>query len=385
MSTNSDPVLDSGTLREALGHHPTGVALIASIGQDGQPIGLIVGTFTSVSLAPPLVGFFPMKSSASFDKIRESGAFTVNILAHDQEQVCRSLTRSQLDKFEGVAWSPSGNGAPVIAGAVLTIDCELSAVTDAGDHYLAIGRVQDVQIRRPVAPLLFFQGGYGGFIPGSFVAPSDAIIAESARAVQSVRSGMECLAMAAQCEVTAYAKVGDHAVAVATVKGRTAETATILGSKLPLAPPFGEVFLAGAPQDVVDAWLERAAIGGEEFVRVSTQRLEHLTEHGWTGSQSGQARDTRLFPALQDYGVEGITPARQREVQALVGDAVSDLLPPNAAADAEVRGASLVAPIMNSAGRCELMLRMSQMPVMSGEEVQQWGSRLSTLAQQAET
>lgn len=379
----TDPAPDFSQLREALGHHPTGVALISSIDDNGAPVGLIVGTFTSISLEPPLVGFFPMKTSTSFERIREAGRFTVNILAHDQEPVCRMLTRRQPDKFEGLTWSPSTNGSPVLDDVVLTIDCDLTQVSEAGDHWLATGLVQDVNIRRPVAPLLFFQGGYGGFVPGSFVAPSDAIVAGSARAVQHVRTGMEELAEDAQAEVTAYAKVGDHAVAVATVKGRTVDTPIILGSKLPLAPPFGEVFLTGAPQEEVDAWLAKAERGGEQLVGISTQRLEHQRAYGWTGSYSGDARDNKLFPALHDYGVDGITPARQREIQQLLAESVGDLRPPGAGGDTTISGASLVAPIVNQEGRCELMLRMSQMPDMTGAEIDEWGARLSALAEQA--
>ncbi|UNK45676.1 flavin reductase family protein [Arthrobacter sulfonylureivorans] len=374
--------LDYSTLREALGHHPTGVALITSLDSDGQALGMIVGTFTSVSVDPPLVGFFPMKSSRSFERIRESGFFTVNILAHDQEHVCRALMRRQPDKFEGLSWRPSAHGAPVLDDVVLSIDCDLAAVTEAGDHYLATGLVKDVQIHRPVAPLLQFQGGYGGFVPGSFVAPSDALVAESVSVVQGIRNGMEELANEANAEVTAYTKVGDHAVAVAIVKGQGVSTPTVLGSKLPLAPPFGEVFLSGASQEDVDEWLARASTIGEDMAQVSLQRLDHLRRHGWTGSHSGLFRDNRLFPALEDYGIEGVTPARHREIRKLLTEGVRDLQPPQPA-DGKAPGASLVAPIHNTAGRCEMMLRISHLPAMSGDEIRIWGQQLKALAGQA--
>jgi 3-hydroxy-9,10-secoandrosta-1,3,5(10)-triene-9,17-dione monooxygenase reductase component len=52
--------------RDVLGHFPTGVALITAIDQDGRPVGLTVGSFTSVSLDPPLVAYLPAKSSTRF-------------------------------------------------------------------------------------------------------------------------------------------------------------------------------------------------------------------------------------------------------------------------------------------------------------------------------
>ena len=129
----STGVLDPADFRQVLGHHPTGVALISSVTAEGTPVGMIVGTFTSVSLDPPLVGFLPTRDSTSFAEIAKVGKFTVNILAHDQEPLCRALSRPAATKFDGVEWSPSGNGSPLLPGVVGSIDCTLESTTPAGD------------------------------------------------------------------------------------------------------------------------------------------------------------------------------------------------------------------------------------------------------------
>ncbi|EFE66584.1 flavin reductase family protein [Streptomyces viridosporus] len=380
----SGRAVDSAAFRQALGHHPTGVALVASTDEDGDPVGLIVGTFTSVSLDPPLVGFLPARDSSSFAAIRKSGRFTVSILAHDQEHLCRALSRPADRRFEGLEWSPSGNGSPVLPDVVCSIDCSLESCTPAGDHYFVTGFVESLEIRRPVAPLLFFQGGFGGFVPGSFVAPSDAIVAESVRTVQHIRDGMQRLAHAAHGEVTAYARVNDHAVAVATVAGPNVPTSTILGSKLPLTPPFGEVFLIGAPEAEVEQWTDRARTAGEELLSISRARLEHARTHGWAGSYAGDTRDGLLFPALTEYGVAGVTPAEQREIQAMLRVAVEDLRPVDLEPERQYEGASLVAPIRNGHGRCALMLRLCQLPPASGSRIEALAAELCRLTREAE-
>ncbi|MGP6174348.1 flavin reductase family protein [Corynebacterium sp. A21] len=377
--------LDPSLFREALGHHPTGVAVISSIDAAGQPIGLVVGTFNSISLDPPLVGFFPMKESRSWAAVQEAGFFTVNILAHDQEDLCRALTRRQPNKFEGLNWSPSANGSPVLDNVVLTIDCTLDKVAPAGDHFFVTGLVEDLSICRPVPPLLFFQGGYGGFVPRSFVAPSDAIIAEAVQLVQSIRTDMEDLANDTEGEVAAYALVEDHAVAVAVAKAADLSAATVIGSKIPLSPPFGEVFLSNAPQSAIDAWFVKADRLGAEITRISRQRLEHLQANGWTGSHTGHFRDSRLFPALLNYGIEEITPARDRELKNLLTEAAVDLLPPDARNTESHPGASLVAPILSADGRCKLMLRLSHLPSLTVPEVEERGRRLREIASRAHT
>ena len=85
--------------RRVLGQFLTGVAVISAM--DGEePVGLTVGSFFSVSLDPPLVGFCAAHSSKTWPVIRRSGRFCVNVLAADQEGVCRSFARTGADKFE---------------------------------------------------------------------------------------------------------------------------------------------------------------------------------------------------------------------------------------------------------------------------------------------
>lgn len=155
--------IDSATFRRVLGHYPTGVCVVTAAGEDGVPVGMVVGSFTSVSLDPPLVAFFPAKSSRSWPRIETVGKFCVNVLASDQQGLCRQLAGPGPDKFAGVSHRVSGNGSPILDGVVAWIDCSLDAVHEAGDHYIVLGRVVALEVDRPERPLLFFQGSYGEF------------------------------------------------------------------------------------------------------------------------------------------------------------------------------------------------------------------------------
>ncbi|MEA2346480.1 MAG: 3-hydroxy-9,10-secoandrosta,3,5(10)-triene-9,17-dione monooxygenase reductase component [Thermoleophilaceae bacterium] len=157
--------MDPVWFRKVLGQYPTGVCVVTGIGVDGEPTGLVVGSFSSVSLDPPTVGFFPDRASSSWPKIRPSNAFCVNVLAQDQEDLCRQFAAVGGDKFAGVSWRPAASGSPVIDHVVAWIDCELAGVHDVGDHDLVLGLVLELDIERPSNPLLFFQGGYGRFRP----------------------------------------------------------------------------------------------------------------------------------------------------------------------------------------------------------------------------
>lgn len=160
---NSAPDIDGVTFRRVLGHYPTGVCVVTAAGEDGEPVGMVVGSFTSVSLDPPLVAFFPAKSSGSWPRIERVGKFCVNVLASDQKSLCRQLAAPGPDKFSGVSHRVSANGSPILDGVVAWIDCSLHAVHEAGDHYIVLGRVVALEVDRPDRPLLFFQGSYGEF------------------------------------------------------------------------------------------------------------------------------------------------------------------------------------------------------------------------------
>jgi len=160
----AEPV-DGARFRRVLGHYPTGVCVVTAMDPEGISAGMVVGSFNSVSLDPPLVAFFPDKSSNSWPKIQRAGRFCVNVLASDQQHLCQIFAAKGDDKFAGVSHGLSAGGSPVLDHVVAWIDCTLEAIHEAGDHYIVLGRVHQLDIVRADQPLLFFRGKYGNFVP----------------------------------------------------------------------------------------------------------------------------------------------------------------------------------------------------------------------------
>lgn len=150
--------------RQVLGHFATGVTVVTTA-SGGAPAGLAVNSFTSVSLAPPLIAFCVARTSSTWPRIQAAGAFCVNILAEDQEHLCRVFATSGRDKFRGVGWRPAESGAPILAGALAWVDCFVEAEHPGGDHLIVVGRVREVGVDREGRPLVFYRGGYGRFEP----------------------------------------------------------------------------------------------------------------------------------------------------------------------------------------------------------------------------
>jgi flavin reductase (DIM6/NTAB) family NADH-FMN oxidoreductase RutF len=173
--TTTEAAFDSSRFRHVLGHFATGVAVITAMPPSG-PVGMAVSSFTSVSLEPPLVAFLPDKSSTSWPKIRGAGVFCVNILSAGQEELCAQFARKGIDKFAGVSWRTAPSGAPILEGGMAWIDCELTQTFESGDHFIAIGRVLQLEAAEYGVPLVFFQGGYGHFaLPRSPGPPAAAL------------------------------------------------------------------------------------------------------------------------------------------------------------------------------------------------------------------
>ena len=59
-----------------------------------EPVGFTCQSFYSVSAEPPLVSFSVMTTSFAYPRIRESGRFSVNVLAHDQHAVSNQFARA---------------------------------------------------------------------------------------------------------------------------------------------------------------------------------------------------------------------------------------------------------------------------------------------------
>lgn len=158
----SVPEFDPARFRQVLGHFCTGVVIIAGH-HDGAPVGLTVQSFTSLSLDPPLVAFAVGRGSSTWPKLRDAGSFSANILAEDQEALCRAFATSGVDKFEGVGWRPGITKSPLIDDVLAYVECRIDVEHDAGDHVLVIGHVLDLGIVREGKPLLFYRGGFGRF------------------------------------------------------------------------------------------------------------------------------------------------------------------------------------------------------------------------------
>ena len=364
MSELAGPI-DPKWYRQVLGQYPTGVSLVTSTRADGSPIGMIVGSFTSVSLDPPLVAFFPAQSSSTWAALRECRNFCVNILSAEQEMTCRKLASREPDKFAEVGYDLSPLGSPIIHGAVAWIDCELHRIEEAGDHFVVFGLVRDLAIANGGLPLLFFQGGYGKFAPSSLMASDTrGLLTEQLRIVDCARREMERIAsdLAAQC--VASTRVGDELIFAASAGQSKSGVPTVpVGQRVPFAPPLGSIFAAWLPFDQADRWI---GTGTDEVQRQAYRKaLAVVRDRGFAVGLPRQevhrAFTDRLKGQVESSEIE------RSEFEELIAGLQFD--PAEMAAEPDEDALMITAPIFDSAGHVVVSLTVQGFaPPTSPEE-----------------
>lgn len=140
---------------------PTPVTIVTAA-TDAGPQGIVIGSFVSVSLEPPLVGFFVGKWTRMWQPMNQADAYCVNILAEDQAGLSKLFITHGIDRFGESGWEAAGNGAPGLDGAVAWIEADPYSITDAGDHDLVLLQVTGLRAGGGSDPLVYHRGQYSG-------------------------------------------------------------------------------------------------------------------------------------------------------------------------------------------------------------------------------
>lgn len=353
--------IDPGHFRRVLGQYPTGVCIVTSLDGAGQPLGMTVGSLTSVSLDPPLIAFLPTKGSRKFATIAETGHFAVNVLAGDQVAMCRRFASPESAEFESLLWRPSPLGSPILSDAVAWIDCRLDMVYEAGDHLIVLGAVDGLDINRSKAPLLFFQGGYGRFSALSMIADAEDDVAGHLRLADLARPTLERLSREFAVQAGASALVGDRVMRLAWAGAEdSGVTATMVGLRLPFTAPFGLLFAAWADETVRNVWLSRhdpdASAKTNDVRRVFLEKLARARSQGWTAIPDHPELRS-IESSIARIASEGHVPEVIRELDEHIADFALHYA---ALADGHPYG--LGVPVFDHSGRVALVLAVHGLP-----------------------
>lgn len=133
---------------------------------DGEDVGMTATAFLSVSLDPPLVLVSLRTGARMDDLLDEQPLWAVSVLSESQRHIAgRFAMKGRISDrllFEDIPYARGEvTGAPLVRGALATLECRTEQRVVAGDHTLVVGRV--LTASAPSAdggPLTYFRGRY---------------------------------------------------------------------------------------------------------------------------------------------------------------------------------------------------------------------------------
>lgn len=165
-----DSGIDARTFRTALSRIPTSVVVVAALRKD-RPIGMIIGTFCSVSLDPLLVGFLADRSSTTLPHLLVAERMSFTVLRETCLDMVEAFRRPSSERFTDLEWQVDPEfGTPTFPSSVLTVQGTVHSVSDAGDHQFVLTHVQGVTAAGLARPLVFCAGRLTRMDPGQLIA-----------------------------------------------------------------------------------------------------------------------------------------------------------------------------------------------------------------------
>lgn len=156
--------IDVETFKAGMRQLTGAVCLVTTQSEDGQRSGLTATAVCSVSAEPPMLLVCVNQKNGTYQAIRNSGRFAVNVLAAEQVDLSNRFASAVTgdERFHHGEWRTLTTGAPVLAGALANFDCVLTQVSDVGSHGVFFGEIQAVGLRGDDGnPLLYGEGNYG--------------------------------------------------------------------------------------------------------------------------------------------------------------------------------------------------------------------------------
>jgi 3-hydroxy-9,10-secoandrosta-1,3,5(10)-triene-9,17-dione monooxygenase reductase component len=164
------PSITGEDLRSVMQRVPSPVTVVTAAGR-AEARGATSGSFTSVSLDPPLVSFNVEKDSQMHAVLAEASHFAVHLLADRQSELCRHFAvpdQSGADQLAAVTYRADTHGTPILESAPAILHCRWHEAFEAGDHTIVVGHVTQLEERDEARPLLYYDRDYR-----SVSAPAD--------------------------------------------------------------------------------------------------------------------------------------------------------------------------------------------------------------------
>ncbi|MDQ2912123.1 MAG: flavin reductase family protein [Chloroflexota bacterium] len=144
---------------------PTGVLIVATLDQHGEPKGLTTQAYMGLSTDPPLMLVAIDKTSRTLPALQNHRAFVINFLKDGAEEVATLFASKSDEKFKNLRWEPAkeARGAPILRDLSLAYAaCRATEIHEAGDHILFVASVDGGEVLGGT-PLMYYRRTYAAW------------------------------------------------------------------------------------------------------------------------------------------------------------------------------------------------------------------------------
>ncbi len=163
--------IDGEALRSIMRRVPSPVVVVTAAAHEVR--GATIGSFTSVSLTPPLISFNVAVDSQMYPVITAAERFAVHVLREEQAELSRHFALPDLpgkEQFLNVPHRKEEDGLPILFDALGILLCRRYAIHPAGDHAIIVGKVESVEEQGAGRPILYYNRSYRAL--GDVVMPA---------------------------------------------------------------------------------------------------------------------------------------------------------------------------------------------------------------------
>jgi flavin reductase (DIM6/NTAB) family NADH-FMN oxidoreductase RutF len=159
--TDTAAGLSYESFRDIMGSFASGISVVTTMTEEGEPFGLTCSAICSVSAEPPLLLSCVRTPSSTLDAIRARGRFAVNFLDAQAREVSQLFAAPGQDKFRQVGWHPgAAAGMPILERTIAHAECSVHQLVDAGDHVIILGHLIGGHVEESRFPLGYWRGSY---------------------------------------------------------------------------------------------------------------------------------------------------------------------------------------------------------------------------------
>lgn len=157
-------ISEDSELRRLFGRFPTGVTTLCAM-VDGQPVGMTASAFVAVSLRPQLVSVCIKRGSGTWRQLRAQKRLGISFLSHGHAAVARQLAQKTGDRFQGLDYETTLDGALFLADATAWLECSVEQEIEAGDHDIVLFRLHRASVADNITPLVFHSSDFHTLTP----------------------------------------------------------------------------------------------------------------------------------------------------------------------------------------------------------------------------